>query len=80
MIWTPKWWVPGGWVLDEMDEERCQVQTSSCEMNCLWGCGMQHGDNSQQYYSVYLKITRRIDFESFHGKKKIFITFYGDRW
>lgn len=70
MIWRPKWWVPGGWVLGGMDEECWQVQTPSCEMNCLWGCGMQHDDQSQQYYSVQLKIARKIDFASFHGKKK----------
>lgn len=33
---------------------------------------------NQQYCIAYLKITKRINLKTFHQKKKIFITLYGD--
>lgn len=42
----------------EPDEGGKKVQTSSYK---LWGCNVQHGNYSQQYSIVYLKIAKKVN-------------------
>ena len=49
-----------------MGEGSQRVQTSNYKMNKCWGCNVQHGDYSQEYRRVYLKVAKRIDFKSSH--------------
>lgn len=54
-----------------MGEVGQKVQTSGSKINKSWGCNIQHGDCSQQYCIVYLKVARRVDIKNYHHKEKI---------
>ena len=53
-----------------MGEDGQKTQTSSYN---FWGCYVEHGNYSQQYCIVYLKVVKRMDLQSSHNKKKIVI-------
>ena len=46
-----------------------RVQTSSCKMSKFWASNVQHGDYSQQYCIMYLKVAKRVDLKCSHHKK-----------
>lgn len=41
-----RWWLTGAGASGEMIDLGQRIQTSSCKMNKLWGCQVQHGDYS----------------------------------
>lgn len=52
-----------GWGGDEREMRRHWLKGLNfhlCKMNEFWRSNVQHGDNSQQYYIVYLKFSLRI--------------------
>ena len=51
-----------------------------------WGCNVQHGGYSLQYYIAYLKVAKKVNLKSSHHKKKIsygwwwILTYCGDHF
>ena len=39
------------------------------KINKPWGCSVQHGDYSEQYCTVYVKVAKRVDLKSSHHKE-----------
>ena len=50
----------------EMVRESKGSKLPVIKINKSWGCNVQHGDYSQEYRRVYLKVAKRIDFKSSH--------------
>ena len=65
--------------MGEMGEKGQKVEISSYKMSKSWGCNVQHGDYSQEYCIVYLKVARGVDLKSSHHQKKKIVIVHGDR-
>ena len=49
------------------DEGGQKAETSSYE---FWECNVHHGDNSEQFCVIYLKVAKRVDLKiSLHKRK-----------
>ena len=55
-----------------MIKKKQQQQTSSYKINKFWGYNVQH-DNYSSYHTIYVKVSNRVDYKSFHHKEKIII-------
>lgn len=58
-----------GWGVGETRDGGERVQSVSCKMNKFRGSNGQHGDCSQQYSLIYLKVAKRIDLKYSHHPK-----------
>ena len=53
-----------------MDEGGQNVHISSYKIDKSWGCNVQHGDYSEQYCIVYLKVAKRGHLNGSHHREK----------